>query len=68
VRSERYVDLWQIRAIRLAGGQGVAIAIAVSGGLVALGAVAAVRLRRSVSASAQAEGAVPVSRTMRSPQ
>jgi hypothetical protein len=67
VRSERYVDLWQIRAIRLAGGVGLAIAIAVSGGLVALGAVAAVRLRRSVSASAQAEGAVTVSRTMRSP-
>jgi hypothetical protein len=66
-RSERYVDLWQIRAIRLAGGEGLAIAIAVSGGLVALGAVAAVRLRRSVSASGQAEGAVTVSRTMPSP-
>jgi hypothetical protein len=67
-RSERYVDLWQIRAIRLAGGEGLAIAIVVSGGLVALGALAAVRLRRSVSASAQAEGAATVSRTMRSPR
>jgi hypothetical protein len=68
VRSERYVDLWQIRAIRLAGAEGLAIAIVVSGGLVAFGTLAAVRLRRSVSASAQAEGAVTVSRTMRSPR
>jgi hypothetical protein len=67
VRSERYLDLWQIRAIRLADGEGLAIAIVVSGGLVALGALAAVRLRRSVSAGAQAEGAAHVSRTMPSP-
>jgi hypothetical protein len=67
VRSERYVDLWQIRAIRLAGGGGVAIAMAVSAGLVTLGAVAAIRLRRSVSASADAEGAATVSRTTPSP-
>jgi hypothetical protein len=67
VRSERYVDLWQIRVIRLAGGGGLAIAIAVSGGLVVLGWVAAVRLRRSISASADAQGATAVSRTMPSP-
>jgi len=65
VRSERYVDLWQIRAIRLAGGGAAAVATAISAALLALGAVAAVRLRRSVSASRG--GTATVSRTTPSP-
>jgi hypothetical protein len=67
VRSERFVDLWQIRATRVGGGGGAAAAVAVSLGLVGLGAVAAVRLRRSVSASADADQAAAVSRTTPSP-
>jgi hypothetical protein len=47
-RSERFMDLWQVRAIRLAGGAGAGMAIAISFGLAAVGAVSVVRLRRSV--------------------
>jgi hypothetical protein len=60
VRSERYVDLWQVRAIRLAGGAGAGVAVVVSCGLAAVGAVSAVRLRRSVSARAGSQSGAAV--------
>jgi hypothetical protein len=47
-RPERYLDFWQVRAIRLAGGGGAAAAVVVSGALGAAAALSALRLRRSL--------------------
>jgi hypothetical protein len=50
-RPERYLDFWQVRAIRLADGGGAAAAVVVSGALVAAAAFAGLRLRRSFLAA-----------------